>query len=198
MPSRRTIPLLVAACLGVALAGVVAIVVAGGGPDAEAQGVVVQIVPEGERRPLPAGLQGPNVRAGEPDVRLAATAGQPAVINFWAQWCPPCRTEQRGLEQASRRLAAEGVRFVGVNIRDDRAAAGAYLDEFGVTYPSVYDREGRLAQALGDEAPQWPPWTLVVDGRGRIAARITGALPGGGQPDAQAAELVRIVREALR
>jgi len=194
MPSRRTLAILAAAGLGLALAGVVGVVVAGAGPDPETQGAVVQIVPAAERRPLP-DLAGPGVRDGQ---RVAlAGAGKPVVINFWASWCPPCRTEQRGLEQASRELAADGVRFVGVNVRDDRAAAGAYLDEFGVTYPSVYDREGRVAQALGREAPQWPPWTLVVDGQGRVAARITGSLPGDGQPDAQAAELVRIVREAV-
>jgi thiol-disulfide isomerase/thioredoxin len=195
VPSRRALAILAAAGLGLALAGVVALVVAGGTPDPATQGVVVQIVPAAERRPLP-DLAGPDVRPGRPEVGLAA-AGRPVVINFWASWCPPCRTEQRGLERASQELAADGVRFVGVNVRDDRAAAGAYLDEFGVTYPSVYDREGRLVQALGREAPQWPPWTLVVDGQGRVAARITGSLPGDAQPDAQAAELVRIVREAV-
>jgi thiol-disulfide isomerase/thioredoxin len=192
-PKRRTISILVAAAIGIALAVAVAIVVAGGG--GEAQGGVVQIIPPAERVPL-ADLAGADVREGQPDIRLGAIGG-PTVINVWASWCPPCRTEQRGLELASKQLAGEGVRFVGINVRDDRAAAGAYLDEFGVTYPSVYDRDGRVVQALGREAPQWPPWTLVIDAQGRVAARITGSLPGS-QPDAQAAELTRIVTEALR
>jgi thiol-disulfide isomerase/thioredoxin len=193
-PTRRTISILVAAAIGIALAAAVAIVVAGGG-GGEAQGGVVQIIPPAERAALP-DLAGADVREGQPDIRLGATGG-PTVINVWASWCPPCRTEQRGLELASKQLAAQGVRFVGINVRDDRAAAGAYLDEFGVTYPSVYDRDGRVVQALGREAPQWPPWTLIVDAQGRVAARITGSLPGS-QPDAQAAELTRIVTEALR
>jgi thiol-disulfide isomerase/thioredoxin len=184
----------VAAGIGVALAVAVVIVVAGGG-SGEAPGGVVQIVPPAERVALP-DLAGADVRDGRPEIRLGGT-GQPTVINVWASWCPPCRTEQRGLELASKQLAGKGVRFVGINVRDDRAAAGAYLDEFAVTYPSVYDREGRVVQALGREAPQWPPWTLIVDGQGRVAARITGSLPGS-QPDAQAAELNRIVTEALR
>jgi thiol-disulfide isomerase/thioredoxin len=193
-PSRRTLSILVAAGLGVALAASVALVVAGGG-DGEAPGGVVQMVPEAERVALP-DLAGTDVRDGRPQVTLTAK-GRPTVVNVWASWCPPCRTEQRGLELASKRLAGQGVRFVGINVRDDRAAAGAYLDQFAVSYPSIYDREGRIVQALGSEAPQWPPWTLILDDQGRVAARITGALPGS-QPDTQAAELSRIVQEALR
>lgn len=193
-PSRRTLSILIAAGIGIVLAATVAIVVAGGG-DAEIPGGVVQIVPAAKRVSLP-DLAGADVREGGPEIRLGATGG-PAVINVWASWCPPCRTEQRGLELASKRLAGKGIRFVGINVRDDRAAAGAYMDEFSVSYPSIYDREGRVVQALGREAPQWPPWTLVIDGQGRVAARITGSLPGG-DPDAQAAELTRIITEALR
>jgi len=155
----------------------------------------VHLVPEAERPPVP-DFAGEDVRSGEPGVDLADFAGRPFVVNVWASWCGPCRAEQRGLERASQELAADGVRFVGVNVRDDRAAATAYLDEFEVTYPSVYDRESRFVQALGDFAPPAPPYTLVIDAEGRIAARILGVLPGGSDPAAQAAELVAVIDAA--
>jgi hypothetical protein len=84
------------------------------------------------------------------------------------------------------------VRVVGVNIRDDQGAARSYLKEFGVGYPSLFDRPAVLPARLGDLGPQAPPYTLVVDAAGRVAARVFGALPGG-EPKRQAALLTDLV-----
>jgi len=177
---------------GVALAG-------GGGDQApraspgQVQAVApnVVLVPEDERVPLPA-FTGETFDGTSLDL---AALPKPLVLNFWASWCGPCRAEQEGLELASRRLAGRGVRLVGVNVRDDRGAATSYLEEFGVSYPSVFDRPAVLAARLGRFAPDFPPYTLVVDGRGRVAARVFGVLPGG-RPEAQAELLTGVVERA--
>jgi len=177
---------------GVALAG-------GGGDQApqaspgQVQAVApnVVLVPEDERVPLPA-FTGETFDGASLDL---AALPKPLVLNFWASWCGPCRAEQEGLELASRRLAGRGVRLVGVNVRDDRGAATSYLEEFGVSYPSVFDRPAVLAARLGRFAPDFPPYTLVVDGNGRVAARIFGVLPGG-HPEAQAELLADVVARA--
>jgi thiol-disulfide isomerase/thioredoxin len=135
----------------------------------------VVLIPENERARLPA-FSGPTVTGGTFD--LVSLRGHAAVLNFWASWCGPCRAEQKGLAEASRRLEPKGVRFVGVNIRDQRAAADAYLREFAVPYPSLLDPAARLPQLLAGQGPDSPPYTLVVDARGRIAARVFGALVG--------------------
>jgi thiol-disulfide isomerase/thioredoxin len=135
------------------------------------------------------------VQAVAPNVVLVPEDPKPLVLNFWASWCGPCRAEQQGLELASKRLAGRGVRLVGVNVRDDRGAATSYLEEFGVTYPSLFDRPAVLAARLGRFAPDFPPYTLVVDGRGRVAARVFGVLPGG-RPQAQADLLADVVQRA--
>jgi thiol-disulfide isomerase/thioredoxin len=196
MPRRTTLAVVVVA---VAAAVVAVVALAGGGgkglaPEAatgqvELVGSGVAVVPEAERPPLPA-FSGRTLDGKELD--LASLRGRPLVLNFWASWCGPCRAEQQGLELASRTLAGRDVRMVGVNIRDDRGAAASYLEEFGVGYPSLFDRAALLSARLGALGPQAPPYTLVVDARGRVAARVFGALPGG-DPRRQAALLADLV-----
>jgi thiol-disulfide isomerase/thioredoxin len=196
MPRRTTLVVVVVA---VAAAVVALAALAGGGgrglaPEAatgqvELVGSGVAVVPEAERPPLPA-FSGRTLDGKELD--LASLRGRPLVLNFWASWCGPCRAEQQGLELASRTLAGRDVRMVGVNIRDDRGAAASYLEEFGVGYPSLFDRPAVLSARLGALGPQAPPYTLVVDAKGRVAARVFGALPGG-DPRRQAALLTDLV-----
>jgi thiol-disulfide isomerase/thioredoxin len=199
---RRTIAALAAVAVVAATAAVV--MLAGGGgtglaPEAgtgqvEAVGSSVTVLPEAARRAMPA-FAGQTFDGGSLD--LASLRGRPLVLNFWSSWCGPCRAEQRGLELASRELARRDVRLVGVNIRDDRGAAASYLEEFQVGYPSLFDRPAVLPARLGDLGPQAPPHTLVVDRRGRVAARIFGILPGG-RPESQAAFLTDLVERATR
>jgi thiol-disulfide isomerase/thioredoxin len=196
MPRRTTLAVVVVA---VAAAVVAVVALAGGGgkglaPEAatgqvELVGSGVAVVPEAERPPLPA-FSGRTLDGKELD--LASLRGRPLVLNFWASWCGPCRAEQKGLELASKTLAGRDVPMVGVNIRDDRGAAVSYLEEFGVGYPSLFDRPAVLSARLGALGPQAPPYTLVVDARGRVAARVFGALPGG-DPRRQAALLADLV-----
>ena len=196
MPRRTTLAVVVVA---VAAAVVALVALAGGGgrglaPEAatgqvELAGSGVAVVPEAERPPLPA-FSGQTLDGKELD--LASLRGRPLVLNFWASWCGPCRAEQEGLELASRTLARRDVRLVGVNIRDDRGAAASYLEEYGVGYPSLFDRPAVLSARLGALGPQAPPYTLVVDAKGRVAARVFGALPGG-EPERQAALLTDLV-----
>jgi thiol-disulfide isomerase/thioredoxin len=121
-------------------------------------------------RPLPA-LAGRTVQGAE--VSPADYAGHVTVVNFWATWCGPCRQEQPALQQVWSQYRDRGVEFVGVDYRDDAAAAGAWSDEFGVTNPSVTDAPGGWAD---DFALRGAPTTFVADAAGRIRYLITGAV----------------------
>ena len=117
--------------------------------------------------------------AGE-TVSSADYAGDVLVLNFWYAGCPPCRVEAPDLEKLNASFAGEGVRFLGVNVRDQAAQSLSFAEEFGITYPSVMDADdGNLLLAFsGTVAPNAVPTTLVIDKEGRVAARILGGIEG--------------------
>lgn len=109
---------------------------------------------------------------------LASTRGSVVVVNFWYNACSPCRAEAPILKALASRYEKDGVRFVGVNTRDDRATAAAFDRQFDMNYPSVVDQEGGSSAQLafaGVRGPNTTPTTLVLDRKGRVTARY-GAL----------------------
>jgi DsbE subfamily thiol:disulfide oxidoreductase len=98
--------------------------------------------------------------------------GSVLVINVWASDCAPCRKEQPMLVELARRYGDDGVRFLGIDHRDDLDAANAWIKEFEVPYPSLYDPSGRTAADLGYPAL---PDTYVVDREGTIRWVVFGA-----------------------
>jgi thiol-disulfide isomerase/thioredoxin len=109
---------------------------------------------------------------------LSSYRGKVVVLNFWASWCSPCRSEAPALAQLSTAYRAGGFQFIGVNIKDPGQANGAaYERSFGIRYPSLYDPAGQVLLAFRDTVPPAAiPSTLVIDRSGRIAARIIGAV----------------------
>ncbi|QTG81011.1 TlpA family protein disulfide reductase [Arthrobacter crystallopoietes] len=112
-------------------------------------------------------------------VEAADFAGQVTVLNFWYAACAPCRLEAPDLQALSEEFA-DKAQFYGVNIRDERATAEAFERNFGVTYPSFQDKDGGILLAMTNYVPpQAVPTTLVLDKKGRVAARILGVADKG-------------------
>lgn len=148
----------------------------GGGRDAGigvAAGFNVVRVPAAEREAGPS-FSGRTLAEGEGEpVSEAALDGRVSVVNFWGSWCGPCRREQPVFNALWKRYEPRGVVFMGVNVRDAKANALAYRDEFGVPYPSVFDPDASVTFPFRVRVM---PSTFVLDSQGRIAARIVGAL----------------------
>lgn len=109
-------------------------------------------------------------------------AGKVLVVNFWYAGCPPCRAEAPDLETLYKKYQPNGVGFLGVNLYDAEGTAASFEKDKGVTYPSVLDRDtGSVLLAFSRSVPpKATPTTLVIDKKGRVAARILGAIPGRG------------------
>lgn len=96
--------------------------------------------------------------------------GAPVLVNVWATWCPTCKAEHAFLNQ----LAAEGVRIIGINYKDDVAKARDWLAAFGNPYAyNLSDPDGKLGLELGVYGA---PETFLVDSDGVIRAKHIGDL----------------------
>ena len=133
----------------------------------------ITILAPDQRRP-PVALRGTTVDGQQVD--LASYRGNAVVLNVWGSWCGPCQKEAPALQAASQALAPRGVKFLGINIREDgnRARAAAFERTYGITYPSLFDSTGYLLALRGVVAANAVPSTVIVDAQGRIAARISG------------------------
>lgn len=118
--------------------------------------------------------------------------GKVVVVNVWGSWCPPCIAEAPALQEVWTDTRALGVQFVGIDTRDNPSAARAHEKRFGVTYPSIDDDGGRVLLRLalgGSLPPRAIPSTIVLDRKGRVAARVLGQV--------RAATLRALVSDAL-
>jgi cytochrome c biogenesis protein CcmG/thiol:disulfide interchange protein DsbE len=97
--------------------------------------------------------------------RLSALRGHAVVINKWASWCVPCRSELAAFQRTS---VAEGrrVAFIGIDSADtNRADAVRFMRAFPVSYPSYYDQSGEAGRAITDST--FTPVTVFLDPGGR-------------------------------
>jgi len=119
-----------------------------------------------------------------PNFRLASLEGEPrsltdfrgkyVVLNFWASWCEPCRSESPELQDLSDRQA-ERLVVVGVNQEEPPEAAQKFARDFDLTYPLLLDRNGEVAQAY--RLPGLPV-TYLIDQKGVIVKAFPGRVTG--------------------
>ena len=129
-------------------------------------------VPADQRQPAPE-VRGPTLDG--PEFVLSDHRGQVVVLNVWASWCAPCRSEAPALAEVSEQTKGKGVQFAGLVTRDSDAASRAFADRFELDYPQVIDSDGALQLQFRDNLPpQAIPSTLVIDQQGRVAARVLG------------------------
>lgn len=115
---------------------------------------------------------------GRETISLASLRGKPAVVNFWATWCQPCKAEHGVLTRGAQTFG-DRVQFVGIVYEDEPAAINAFLDRYGRGYPALMDDGGKTAIAYGVSGV---PETFFIDANGTIVSKFAGPL----SPDALA------------
>ena len=105
---------------------------------------------------------------------VPAGFGKPVIINFWAEWCEPCRIEAPLLQQVWQEYG-EDLTVIGIHTLDKgRQAAGrAFINEFGLTFPNVVDDDSRVGRNYGLFGV---PETFFIDADGLLVEKYAGIL----------------------
>ncbi len=99
--------------------------------------------------------------------------GHVVLVNLWASWCAPCRSETPALEELYRQDRSKGLVVLGIDQGEASSAAAAFAKEMNLEYPILVDEDqqyGRAYAAVG------LPTSLIVDSSGRIVRGIDGEL----------------------
>jgi thiol-disulfide isomerase/thioredoxin len=114
-------------------------------------------------------------RAGK-TTPITSFAGKSLIINFWATWCAPCRSEIPLLKNLHAEWAGNGMSVVGIAV-DHRDKVLEFAERFKIGYPLLIGEQDALdaAAALGVETPVFP-FTVFTDARGEVVALFVGEL----------------------
>lgn len=138
-------------------------------------GTVTSVKPEDREEPVV--FSGTTLEGEELDI--ADYRGRVVVLNIWGSWCAPCREEAPDMVKVANELPEDEVAFVGIDVREtSKANAEAFIRTYDIPWPSIDDQGGATLLALrGIVPPTATPSTLVLDKKGRVAARILGPVP---------------------
>jgi peroxiredoxin len=134
-----------------------------------------EVIPEDQRGTAPE-FSGTMLETGEKFLS-SALADQVVVLNFWGSWCAPCRVETPEFQEVYADVKDDGVQFLGLNVKEtSEQFAVAFVDRFGIEFPSLYDPRGEVALAFRGYPANAIPSTIVLDTQGRVAAVYTGTV----------------------
>jgi len=110
---------------------------------------------------------------GPGTVSLASYRGKPVVLNFWASWCDPCKSEAAVLQRDWASYRSRGVVFLGVDYHDLNSDARRFVSAHALTFPMLEDGSGNVTNRYGiSQVPE----TYVLNREGRVVAHLRGPI----------------------
>jgi peroxiredoxin len=107
-------------------------------------------------------------------IELKKLEGKVVVVNFWATWCPPCKSEIPGFLEVYKQYKAKGLEIVGISLDETGwKVVKPFIEAYKITYPVVVG-DANLARAYG--GIEGIPASFVIDKKGNIVTRHVGYL----------------------
>jgi cytochrome c biogenesis protein CcmG/thiol:disulfide interchange protein DsbE len=104
---------------------------------------------------------------------LVELEGTPVLVNFWGSWCGPCREEMPRIVDAHRDYG-DRVQFLGVDVLDSRPEARAFIAEYAMAFPSVFDPSDAIKTSLSQLGQ---PVTVFYRRNGEFFTAYAGPIP---------------------
>ena len=104
-------------------------------------------------------------------ISLSGLRGKVVLLNFWATWCVPCRTEMSSIERLHKKLKDKGLRVLGVDIMESPKKVKAFMEEKELTFPTVIDKDKKVSELYRVNVI---PTTILIDKAGRKAGHAFG------------------------
>lgn len=101
--------------------------------------------------------------------------GKVLYVDFWASWCAPCKKSFPFMNELAQRLPEDRFEIIGINLDKDRWKAERFLIEVDADFPTVFDPEGKIAEAYEVEGM---PTTLLFDRAGKLRSTRIGYQQG--------------------
>jgi len=109
----------------------------------------------------------------EGNATLSSYRGKVVILNFWATWCQPCRTEMPSMEILYQRFNAQGLEILAVDIGESASSVQQFIRRAGYTFPVILDRANRVSTVYQVEAI---PTTYIIDREGKIIGKVIGSI----------------------
>jgi peroxiredoxin len=134
--------------------------------------------------PVAAGAVAPDFEVKDLDgglVRLSDHAGKVVLVNIWATWCPPCRTEMPSMERLYRKIGGDGFEILAISIEAELGLfdlfgyrggdIGAFADSLGLTFPILHNPSGNIQRLYRTRSV---PESFLIGRDGIIYKKVAG------------------------